>query len=190
MSRAREPAPALRAGASIRGAVSGLALLTALAAGLCVPARSSAAEETVAIVNSHYKPTPLAVSLGDTVTWVNEGFLLHNVTAANGEFASGTLHGGERFSVRFTKPGTVDYVCTIHPGMSGQVIVSGHDRGEGSQPPTPPAQTSVPAGTAQVSLKLVEPKGRAHRVTRIHVTSSRPHGQVLLQLYSREHFAW
>jgi hypothetical protein len=131
--------------------------------------------------------------LGDTVTWINEGFLLHNVTAANGEFASGTLHGGQRFSVRFTKPGTFDYVCTIHPGMSGKVIVSGGSSGSDGgrdEPSSPTSQTSAPSGTAHVSLKLVKAASGGRRVTHIQVTSTRPHGQVLLQVYSREHFAW
>jgi plastocyanin len=185
--------PSIGARIAIRCALAGLTLLSALTAALCAPARSSAAETTVSIVNSHYKPTPVTVSLGDTVTWVNEGFLLHNVTAANGEFASGTLSGGQRFSMRFTKPGTFEYVCTIHPGMSGKVIVSGQSSGEdgsgGGQPSTP-MQTSAPAGTAHVSLKLVKAAGGKRHMTRIEVASTRPGGQVLLQIYSREHFAW
>jgi plastocyanin len=185
---------AIDARMGIRYALSGLALLSTLATGLCAPAQSSAAEETVAIVNSHFKPTPITVSLGDTVTWINEGFLLHNVTAANGEFVSGTLHGGQRYSVKFTKPGTFEYVCTIHPGMSGKVIVSGQpsdrDGSEGSQPPAPLTHASAPAGTAHVSLKLVKAADGGRRMTSIQVTSTRPRGQVLLQLYSREHFAW
>ncbi|MHB8233113.1 MAG: plastocyanin/azurin family copper-binding protein [Solirubrobacteraceae bacterium] len=165
----------------------------ALTAGLCAPTPSGAAEETVSIVNSHYQPTPITVSLGDTVTWINEGFLLHTVTATNGEFASGRLHGGQRFSVRFDKPGTFDYVCTIHPRMSGKVIVAGQSSGHGGgggEPSTPKSQTSTPAGTAHVSLKLLKATSGGRRVTRIAVTTSRPRGQVLLQLYSREHFAW
>jgi plastocyanin len=187
-----ETPPAIGARIGIRYALSGLTLLSALTFALCAPARSSAAEATVSIVNSHYKPTPVTVSLGDTVTWVNEGFLLHNVTAANGEFASGTLHGGQRFSMRFTKPGTFEYVCTIHPGMSGKVIVSGQSSGGsgGGQPSTPIQQTSTPAGTAHVSLKLVKAAGGKRHMTRIEVASTRPGGQVLLQIYSREHFAW
>jgi plastocyanin len=194
MRRPGAAPPTIDARMGIRYALSGLALLSALTAGLCAPERSSAAEATVAIVNSHYKPTPVTVSLGDTVTWINEGFLLHNVTAANGEFASGTLHDGQRFSVRFTKPGTFEYLCTIHPGMSGKVIVSGQSSGEGGsgggQPSAPVSQTSAPAGTAHVSLKLLRAAGGGQHMTRIQVASTRPGGQVLLQIYSREHFAW
>uniref|UniRef100_UPI0026104741 cupredoxin domain-containing protein n=1 Tax=Pseudomonas sp. TaxID=306 RepID=UPI0026104741 len=153
-------------------------------------ARSGAAEETVAIVNSHYKPTPITVSLGDTVTWVNEGFLQHTVTAENGEFSSGRLSGGQRFSVKFTKPGTFKYVCTIHPGMKGEVIV-GQSSGRGEpSPSSPTSKASAPTGTAHVSLKLIKAGKGSRRLTRIAVTTSRPRGQVTLQLYSREHFAW
>lgn len=190
--RHREASSPAAAGSSrvSRRTSAGLVLLAALIAPLCPPARAAAAEETVAIVNSHYKPTPLMVSLGDTVTWVNEGFLLHNVTSTSGEFASGTLRGGQRFSVRFTKPGTFDYVCTIHPGMSGKVIVMGQGGKEESGTAAPVTHPTPPAGTAQVSLKLIRPPGPRRRTTRVAVTTTRPHGQVLLQLYSREHFAW
>ncbi len=185
-SRAPNASPA-----GIQRAACASILLSALITGLCGPAPSSAAQETVAIINSHYKPTPLTVAVGDTVTWINEGFILHNVTAMNGEFASGTLHGGQKFSVKFTKPGTFDYMCTIHPQMSGTVIVSGqaasHSGSEIGESPAPSPQPSTPAGTAQVSVRVV----RDHRrKTRVLISSDRPRGQVLLQLYSREHFAW
>lgn len=188
MRRLGDVPPASGPRAVIRSAVSCLAVLGALSSGLWAPALSGAAEETVAIVNSHYKPTPITVSLGDTVTWINEGFLLHTVTAENGEFSSGRLSGGQRFSVKFTKPGTFKYVCTIHPGMKGEVIV-GQSSGR-SEPSVPTSKTSAPAGTAHVSLKLIKAGSGARRVTRIAVTTTRPRGEVLLQLYSREHFAW
>jgi plastocyanin len=191
----RHPGADARADRGIRSALlPSLALLAALATGLWTPARASAAEQTVAIVNSHYKPSSLMVSLGDTVTWINEGFLLHNVTSTDGEFVSGTLHGGQRFSVKFTKAGTFDYVCTIHPGMSGKVIVMGQSSSQGGEKegeaPAPSTHPTAPAGTARVSLKLIRAAGAGRRMTRVAVTTSRPHAEVLLQVYSREHFAW
>jgi plastocyanin len=195
MSRLPTALPAMLESPLLRSVISRSTLVAALVTTLYAPAGSSAAEETVAIINSHYKPASVTVSLGDTVTWVNQGFVLHNVTAENGEFASSTLHGGQKFSVKFTKPGTFDYSCTIHPQMTGKVIVTDRPSGAGSEgtdspAPVPVPRTSPPAGTARVSLRLVRTTRGGKRMTRVLISSTRPHGEVLLQLYSREHFAW
>jgi len=70
-----------------------------------------------------YSPNPLSVSLGTTVTWVNDDNVAHTSTADSGAWDSGTLQTGGRFSVTFQSAGTVTYFCSIHPGMVGSVIV-------------------------------------------------------------------
>jgi plastocyanin len=47
----------------------------------------------------------------------------HTVTSLDGLFRSGALDQDESFSFKFTKPGTYRYVCTIHPRMTGEVVV-------------------------------------------------------------------
>lgn len=164
------------------------ALATATAA---VAAPAAYAEATVQIVNLHYKPTPLTVAVGETVTWKNEGFIPHTVTG--GELDSGRIRGGGEFSFTFTKPGTFEYRCTIHPSMLGKVIVqgeaSGGMNGMGSPNGKPSLPPTTPTGAAQVSLHLGK-VGARHDLRRISVSSSRPGEQVLLQVYSREHFSW
>lgn len=164
-------------------------LAAAVATAMAAPAAH--AEATVQIVNLHYKPTPLTIDLGETVTWKNEGFIPHTVTG--GELDSGRIRGGGEFSYTFTKPGTFEYRCTIHPSMLGKVIVqgeaSGGMKGMGGPNGKPSLPPTTPTGAAQVSLHLDKAGGR-RGVSPISVSSSRPGEQVLLQVYSREHFSW
>jgi plastocyanin len=186
----------LMMGGGVRAASTmSLATLAAILASAAA-APAALADANVAIVNSHYRPTPLMIMQGETVTWKNEGFLLHTVTAENGEFDSGTIRAGGEFSLTFTKAGTFAYTCTIHPSMFGKVIVQAHEAGdmggmghEEHAGASPPAMTT-PAGTARVALQLSKAAHAGRRWTRVTVASSRPGAQVLLQLYSREHFAW
>ena len=70
------------------------------------------------------------VVLGDTVIWKNADTVQHTVVSGNpndgsdGIFDSGLIKTGGSFSYQFTKEGTYDYFCTIHPWMTGAVTVS------------------------------------------------------------------
>lgn len=71
-----------------------------------------------------FNPGTVTVSKGDTVTWVNEDSVGHDVTGDS--FKSGDpggLQNGDTFKFTFKKAGTFDYVCTVHPGMEGTVEV-------------------------------------------------------------------
>ena len=76
-----------------------------------------------------FKPQELSVKKGTTVTWTNEDSVGHDVKSTGGpgpKYTSGAAGGlakGDTFKHAFTKPGTYDYVCTVHPNMSGFVIV-------------------------------------------------------------------
>ena len=87
-----------------------------------------------------FVPNLLNVSAGTTVTWTNgdltsyksfEVEQLHTVTsgtlesrAIGIEFDSGFLGAGNIFQHTFNSSGTFDYFCTIHPFMTGKVVVS------------------------------------------------------------------
>jgi len=73
--------------------------------------------------NRSYDPKTVTIGLGGTVTWVNQEALRHDVVADNGEFNSGLFGEGETFSFTFSAAGTYPYHCSIHPGMTGTVIV-------------------------------------------------------------------
>jgi plastocyanin len=71
-----------------------------------------------------FNPAEVTVGVGDTVTWTNNDSVGHDVTADS--FSSGEPGGmapGDTFEQTFDEAGTFDYVCTVHPGMEGTVIV-------------------------------------------------------------------
>jgi plastocyanin len=86
---------------------------------------SSGGANTVQVVmkNIAFVPDSVTVNVGDTVVWTNEDNVQHNVTADNGEFKSDNIGNGGTYSFTFDKAGTYPYHCTIHPGMTGVVIV-------------------------------------------------------------------
>ena len=77
-----------------------------------------------------YNPSPLTVSIGTTVTWTNNDNTGHTVTEGNPSgntpangFDSGIMAPGKTFTHTFDTPGTIQYSCTLHPTMLGEVIV-------------------------------------------------------------------
>lgn len=86
----------------------------------------------IAIRNFCFGPTILRVRPGDTVTWVNHDGFPHTVLGANaawGGFDSVRRDGGQ-VSYRFVSAGVYPYVCTVHIGMVGAVVV-GNGRADG-----------------------------------------------------------
>jgi plastocyanin len=80
---------------------------------------------TVTISNFTFGPQSLTVRPGTTVTWINDDDTPHTVTAADRSFRSKPLDTGERFAFTFTKPGDYAYFCSVHPMMTGKIIVKG-----------------------------------------------------------------
>jgi len=77
-----------------------------------------------------YRADRVRIDPGDTVAWTNVGEILHTVTSRRGtpeRFNSGNKDVGEKFTRTFTKPGTYDYLCTIHPGFMEGVVQVGPD---------------------------------------------------------------
>jgi plastocyanin len=78
----------------------------------------------VKMQNISFNPGTVTVKVGQKITWVNEDSVPHNVTAKSGaKIASATFAKGGTFSFTPTKAGTIQYVCTIHPGMNGTIVV-------------------------------------------------------------------
>jgi plastocyanin len=90
------------------------------------PADESGGSATVAIPAISFEPSDVTVKPGTTVTWTNSDDLPHTVTKTGGpgpEFDSGNLEPGDTFKQTFEDAGTIDYVCTVHPGQEGTVTV-------------------------------------------------------------------
>ncbi|BCX04946.1 MAG: hypothetical protein KatS3mg053_2884 [Candidatus Roseilinea sp.] len=83
----------------------------------------SAGNANVAIAGFAYSPKQAVVRVGDTVTWTNNDFAPHTVTANDASFNSGTLGQGGVYSRTFGATGVFSYFCAIHPSMTGSVRV-------------------------------------------------------------------
>ena len=70
-----------------------------------------------------YDPSPLPIARGTAVKWTNNDFTPHTVTEVTNKFDSGILGPNQKFKHTFDELGIVKYYCTIHPFMTGQVIV-------------------------------------------------------------------
>lgn len=103
--------------------------LIALALGACgtgdasEPATASDTDgPSVVIEDLAFEPETLTVEAGDTVTWTwNDGAVSHDVSGD--DFQSEVMSEGT-FQRRFEEPGTYDYVCTLHPNMTGTIEVT------------------------------------------------------------------
>jgi plastocyanin len=78
----------------------------------------------VTILNFAFGPQVVMVKAGTTVHWTNHDAEAHTVTSNTGAFTSPVLQPGAGYSFTFTKPGTYHYHCSIHPFMTGMVMVS------------------------------------------------------------------
>jgi plastocyanin len=78
----------------------------------------------VAIKGFAFSPANITVKAGTTVTWTNQDQDAHTVTATGGAFGSQALNTGAHYTFTFTKPGSYDYLCTIHPFMTATVVVT------------------------------------------------------------------
>jgi plastocyanin len=83
----------------------------------------AAAASAVKIDNFSFGPQTVTVPVGATVTWTNRDDIPHTAVSTDGVFKSKVMDTDEKFSYTFTKAGTYAYYCTIHPKMTGQVVV-------------------------------------------------------------------
>jgi plastocyanin len=87
------------------------------------PATGGEAVE-IGMRNLQFEPRDVTVKAGTTVTWKNNEEIPHNVVAEEGaEFESDTFGKDGTYEFEAAEPGTVKYVCTLHPGMDGTLTV-------------------------------------------------------------------
>ena len=92
--------------------------------GFALNAQEKASME-VKIDNFSFTPATLTVAAGSTVTWTNRDDIPHTVVSTDDAkmLKSKVLDTDEKFSFTFSKPGAFPYFCSIHPKMTGKVIV-------------------------------------------------------------------
>lgn len=109
---------------AILAALIGLACLLAVVG----PRPGIAAENSnnsveVNIDNFSFSPATLTVKAGTSITWTNRDDIPHTVVADDKSFKSKVLDTNEKFTFTPTKPGTYPYFCSIHPKMTGKLVV-------------------------------------------------------------------
>jgi plastocyanin len=89
------------------------------------PTTTARLNGAIAMNSVAFSPRATTVAVGQTVTWVNEDRVPHDVVATSGAtFHSETFRQGETFKFRATRPGTIAYVCSLHQGMNGTLTVT------------------------------------------------------------------
>ncbi len=101
----------------------GIAGLGARAGNVTASAQPKPATMEVKIDNFTFGPPELTVMAGTTITWTNRDDIPHTVVSTDKAFKSKVLDTDEKFSFTFSTPGTFTYFCSIHPKMTGKVVV-------------------------------------------------------------------
>src|ERR1700723_1555250 len=85
----------------------------------------SAGSKEVKVDNFSFSPATLTVAAGTTVTWTNRDDIPHTVVSTDDPkvFKSKVLDTDEKFTFTFSKAGTYPYFCSVHPKMTGTVVV-------------------------------------------------------------------
>jgi len=103
--------------------VFGAGMLAPLRMSLSATAQQKTEATEVKIDNFSFGPATLTVPVGTTIVWTNRDDIPHTVVSTDGVFKSKVLDTDEKFSFTFSKAGTYPYFCSIHPKMTGKVIV-------------------------------------------------------------------
>lgn len=112
---------------TIRKVFSLTALTMALVAALVGPRLAQAQGTTVEVTIENYAfmPTSMTVAPGTTVRWVNMDTVPHDATESNRAWGTRSpLMPGESDSITFNEEGAYTYICSIHPQMTGNLIVT------------------------------------------------------------------
>jgi len=104
---------------------TGVGTITGGQKNILASAQEKPATVEVKIDNFSFGPATLTVPVGTSVTWTNRDDIPHTVVSTDDpkSFKSKVLDTDEKFSFTFSKAGTYPYFCSIHPKMTGKVIV-------------------------------------------------------------------
>ena len=110
---------------AVGGVVVALSACSAPPLAIIAPPTPANAQEVV-IYDYKFAPLMLTVPVGTTVTWINHDTAPHTATHrsfSNEAFDSGNMQATQIFTHRFRKPGTYPYLCILHQGMRGTILV-------------------------------------------------------------------
>jgi plastocyanin len=154
------------------------ALAVAALSLLALPGAVLAEDQWITTFDFSYRPSSVTVRVGDTVTFVNDDEIPHDAVGSG--WSTTLLTQGQSDAVTFSRAGTYRFTCSLHPQMSGSIVVRAASGGGGgprvTDPPTdtvaPPAAASdagvgtgaaVLAGSLALLLALVHLRRRTAR---------------------------
>jgi plastocyanin len=71
-----------------------------------------------------FNPPSITVKSGETITWINHDEEPHTIVSVGKKFQkSSALDTDEKFSITAGAPGTYEYFCSVHPKMTGTIVV-------------------------------------------------------------------
>jgi len=100
-----------------------IGLFLALCAGIGAAAQSKPAATEIKIDNFSFTPAEVKVPVGATVVWTNRDDIPHALISTGKVFKSKVLDTDDNYSFTFSAAGTYPYFCSLHPKMTGKVIV-------------------------------------------------------------------
>jgi 3',5'-cyclic AMP phosphodiesterase CpdA len=77
----------------------------------------------VGVDNFSFAPATISVPLGTTITWTNHDDVPHQIVSTEQKFKSPVLDTDGQFSHQFADAGAYKYFCSLHPKMTGQIVV-------------------------------------------------------------------
>ena len=107
------------------------------------------AKGDVRIADFNFAPKTITIIAGQSLTFVNTGAARHSATARDGSFDTGLLPRGQSATRSFPTAGTFLYFCTLHPNMTGTVLVKGAN---GEAPPPPVERVAAVAKDGDVQM--------------------------------------
>ena len=87
------------------------------------PTSVNTLDVVIDIIDFKYRPADISVPRGAEVTWVNDDKAPHTATERNSQWDTMVISEGEGVLIKFSRPGTYEYYCTIHPYMTATIEV-------------------------------------------------------------------
>jgi plastocyanin len=85
---------------------------------------TSSKQNRIEIKDFAFNPQTITVKSGEKVTWINRDEEPHTIVSVGKQFKKSTaLDTDQEFTITAGAPGTYDYFCSVHPKMTGTIVV-------------------------------------------------------------------
>jgi plastocyanin len=99
--------------------------IVALAGEMKDTGSSGAGQNKIEIKDFAFNPQTIKVKSGEKITWINRDEEPHTVVSVEKQFKkSSALDTDQEFTITAGAPGTYTYYCSVHPKMTGTIVVT------------------------------------------------------------------